>query len=68
MLSCVVLRRERAWKLKQAKRFTRAVKSSRLDVESRAEVRPWLLRRAWVVQSTSRAGFVAAFLLVASIS
>jgi hypothetical protein len=30
--------RERAWKLKQAKRFVKSVKSSRLDVESRAEV------------------------------
>ncbi|WIA40512.1 hypothetical protein OEZ86_013861 [Tetradesmus obliquus] len=31
--------RERGWKLKQAKRFVRAVKASKLDVESRAEVR-----------------------------
>lgn len=31
--------RERGWKLKQAKRFAKAVKSSRMDVYSRAEVR-----------------------------
>jgi hypothetical protein len=30
--------RERGWKLKQAKRFVKAVKSSRLDLESRTEV------------------------------
>jgi hypothetical protein len=38
-VSCAHHARERAWKLKQAKRFVRAVKSSRMDVESRAEVR-----------------------------
>jgi hypothetical protein len=36
-LCCCELR-ERAWKLKQAKRFVRAVKASKRDVESRAEV------------------------------
>jgi hypothetical protein len=36
---CGVACRERGWKLKQAKRFVRAVKASKLDVESRAEVR-----------------------------